>query len=522
MARPPGPLLLLLLFLLLLLLLTAAVAPGRPCGPAGLSRDTVLGRPGANVTLTCRDEGLANVTVSWQMEERGAGGGPSRRLAEGNALLLRRLRYEDSGRYGCYVGGRLLRSLRLLVEGGSAPGQGFPSRRHPVRRPPSPSSSLLCRAPRNSSGLLLPAEPRQRRPVRVAAAGEAVPGDAGDALGEAEVSWGCRPTPGGAQGVFLSLSPRPVPAVCHRPRRFTAENATEQRCRYFSKARKFVCRVKVPPGADTESLVVSTCVNNGAGGSAGEDRIITLSSVLKPDPPINVTVQALEKAPQRLRVNWSYPSSWDPRFYWLRFQVRYRPEPAQTFTEVDQVMTPWLDIRDALRGTRHVVQVRAQEEFGHGAWSEWSQEVVGTPWTDPWDLTSEMGPFSSQFPMDDDGTYGVTLPPELFWEDAADGAGGAVVKASARSVASPYAFLVAGGSLLLGIALFVAIMVRYRQTWRTGGQRGAKPEGEGQHVLVPLGPPSPPLSDTPLLSPPSPPDPGGLHVTNLDYFFSGQ
>lgn len=59
-----------------------------------------------------------------------------------------------------------------------------------------------------------------------------------------------------------------------------AENATEQRCRYFSKARKFVCRVKVPPGTDdTRHLVVSTCVSNSAGGSAGKDKIITLSSV---------------------------------------------------------------------------------------------------------------------------------------------------------------------------------------------------------------------------------------------------
>lgn len=55
---------------------------------------------------------------------------------------------------------------------------------------------------------------------------------------------------------------------------------------------------------------------------------------VKPDPPLNVTVEALEKAPQRLRVTWTYPSSWDPRFYWLRFQVRYRPEPTPTFTEV--------------------------------------------------------------------------------------------------------------------------------------------------------------------------------------------
>uniref|UniRef100_A0A8D2PHU7 Interleukin 6 receptor n=1 Tax=Zosterops lateralis melanops TaxID=1220523 RepID=A0A8D2PHU7_ZOSLA len=92
-----------------------------------------------------------------------------------------------------------------------------------------------------------------------------------------------------------------------------------------------------------------------------------LSPAVKPDPPVNVTVKAVEKAPQWLQVNWSYPSSWDPRFYWLRFQVRYRPEPAPTFMEV--------------RPSLHVVQVRAKDEFGHGAWSEWSQEAVGTPWT---------------------------------------------------------------------------------------------------------------------------------------------
>ncbi|XP_014816691.1 PREDICTED: interleukin-6 receptor subunit alpha [Calidris pugnax] len=412
--------------------------------------------------LTCWDEGPANVTVSWRVEERGAVavGGRSRQLAEGNTLHLQRLRYEDSGRYSCSVGGRPLRSLRLLVE-------EPPETPHVSCYRRSHDKDVLCEWPQR-----------------------------------------VKPSPGTRATLWVK-------------RRFSAENATEQRCRYFSKARKFVCRVKVPPGADdTKPLVVSTCVSNAAGGSAGEDRIITLSSVLKPDPPLNVTVEALEKAPQRLRVNWSYPSSWDPRFYWLRFQVRYRPEPAQTFTEVDQVMTTWLDIRDAWRGTRHVVQVRAQEEFGHGTWSEWSREAVGTPWTDPRDLTSEMGPFSSQFPMED-GTSWVTLPPELF-RDAADGAGGAVVEASARSTASPYPFLVAGGSLLLGIALFVGIVVRYRRTWQTGGQRSAKPEGEGQHVLVPLSPPSPPLSDTPLLSSPAPPAPGGLHVTNLDYFFSGQ
>ncbi|KAL9823253.1 interleukin-6 receptor subunit alpha [Geothlypis trichas] len=475
MARPPGPLLLLLLPLRFLLHLAAAA--GRPCGPAGLPRDTVLGLLGANVTLTCQDEAPANATVLWQVEKQGAAAGQLaegntlllrqlaegntlllRQLAEGNTLLLRQLRYEDSGHYSCSVGTRLLRSLRLLVAEPPETPQVYCYRR-------SHDKDVLCEWPQQK-----------------------------------------KPSPGTRAMLWVR-------------RRFVAENATEQRCRYFSKARKFLCRLKVPPGTDdTKSLVVSTCVSNSAGASAGKDKIITLSSVLRPDPPVNVTVQALEKAPQRLQVNWSYPPSWDPRFYWLRFQVRYRPEPASAFMEVDQVMTTWLDIRDAWRGTRHVVQVRAKDEFGHGTWSEWSQEAVGTPWIDPWELTSEMEPYSSQVPTED-GIYGVTLYPRLFEEDDINGS---VMESSTHPVASPYAFLVTGGSLLLGIALFVGIVVRYRQMWWTSGQETAKPEGEGQHMLVPLSLPPPTLSDTPLLPHPAPSAPGGLHTTQADYSSSGQ
>ncbi|XP_067169565.1 interleukin-6 receptor subunit alpha isoform X2 [Apteryx mantelli] len=456
MARPPGPPLPRLLPALLLAAAAAAL-PRRPCAPAGLPPDTVLGRPGANVTLSCRGEGLANDTVSWELETR-----RGRRLAQGDALPLRGLQRDDAGRYSCRAGGRPLRTLRLLVQDPpEVPRVSCYRRSH--------DRDVLC-------------------------------------------EWPLRQKP--APGTQATL--------------FTAENATEQQCRYFSKVQKFVCRLKVPPGVDdNKPLVVSTCVRNGAGSAAGEDKIITLSGVLKPDPPLNVTVRALERWPQRLRVAWAYPSSWDPRFYWLRFQVRYRPEPARTFTEVDQVTQTSLDIADAWRGTRHVVQVRAQEEFGHGAWSEWSREAVGTPWTDPRDLASEPGPFSSQFPAEDgtDG-YGATLPPELFGaEPAEEAADGGLAEAGGRSGAAPYTFLMAGGSLLLGIALFVGIVVRYRRTRRAGGRRGAKADGAGQHALVPLAPPSPgsPLSETPLLPPAAaPPAPGPFHVTNLDYFFSGK
>ncbi|NXX43061.1 IL6RA protein, partial [Tricholaema leucomelas] len=121
-----------------------------------LSRDTVLGRPGANVTLTCLSrEAAADVTVSWQREERGPAAGTGRRqLAEGNTLLLPRLRYEDAGRYLCLGGGRPLRALRLLVEEPPETPRVFCYRRShdkdvlcewPLRAKPSPGTRAVLR-----------------------------------------------------------------------------------------------------------------------------------------------------------------------------------------------------------------------------------------------------------------------------------------------------------------------------------------------------------------------------------------
>uniref|UniRef100_A0A8D2PCJ4 Interleukin 6 receptor n=1 Tax=Zosterops lateralis melanops TaxID=1220523 RepID=A0A8D2PCJ4_ZOSLA len=348
-----------------------------------LSRDTVLGHLGANITLTCQDEVPENATVLWQLKEQGATGGWGQQLAEGNTLLLRRLRYEDSGHYSCSVGSHLLRSLRLLVaEPPETPQVSCYRRSH--------DKDVLCEWPQQE-----------------------------------------KPSPGTRAMLWAPYGIGQVPHSC--------------------PARKFICRVKVPPGTDdTKHLVVSTCVSNSAVPGPKSH----LSPAVKPDPPVNVTVKAVEKAPQWLQVNWSYPSSWDPRFYWLRFQVRYRPEPAPTFMEVRPcllVTTTWLDIRDAWRGTRHVVQVRAKDEFGHGAWSEWSQEAVGTPWTGRREI---WGPETGVPGGEGQGHPGVTMSPSIL------SVSGSVMESSTHPMASPYAFLVTGGSLLLGIALFIGIVVR--------------------------------------------------------------
>uniref|UniRef100_A0A8C3IMW6 Interleukin 6 receptor n=1 Tax=Chrysemys picta bellii TaxID=8478 RepID=A0A8C3IMW6_CHRPI len=422
--------------------LLVAAAAG-PCPRPALPPDTVLSTVGANITLPCLQRQLEpNGTVSWKLENQA---GSSERAVLGASLLLRQVRYDDSGRYSCYVGGCLVRSLRLLVD-----------------EPPEPPG-FSCYRRSHVKDILCEWQPQRRPSPRTRA-----------------VLW---------------------------VKRLTGENATEQRCRYFPKVEKFTCRVTVPPSEDDTFLLVSMCISNGAGSAVSKDQVIS------PDPPVNVLVDPVESAPQKLRVNWTYPPSWDPRFYRLHFQVRYRAERSQSYTEVKLQhgeKETSLVIHDAWHGARHRVQVRGLEEFGHGSWSEWSQEAVGTPWT-------------GRTEREGRGSLGATpLCPD------SQGLGGLGV--GDHSTVPLYTFLVTGGSLFLGTGLLAGIVLRYKKKWRRGSLGQGKASAVVQHPLVPLAPPSPtsPLSEAPLLSPPASPgapgsgDFGPFDVTNMDYLLVPQ
>ncbi|XP_038239472.1 interleukin-6 receptor subunit alpha [Dermochelys coriacea] len=447
---------------LLCLLLAAA---GGPCPQPVLPPDAVLSTVGENVTLPCLQWQLEpNGTISWKLESQAVS---SERAVPGASLLLRQVQYNDSGRYSCYVGSCLVRSLRLLVE-----------------EPPEPPG-FSCYRRSHVRDVLCEWQP-QRRP-----------------------------------------SPR-TRAVLRVKKWFTGENATEQRCRYFPKVDKFTCRVTVPPSEDDTFLLVSVCVSNGVGSVASKGQVISANRVLKPDPPVNVLVDPVERAPQKLRVNWMYPPSWDSRFYRLHFQVRYRAERSQSYTEIDQLRETFLVIHDAWHGARHMVQVRGLEEFGHGSWSEWSQEAMGTPWADPNSLEWQTGSYSSQFPSDYDFYSDTFTGPPGPYSSNTEGANGEALGVGDHSTVPLHTFLVTGGSLLLGTSLLAGIVLRYKKKWRRGLLGQGKASVVVQHPLVLLAPLSPtsPVSEAPLLSPPASPSSvgstGPFEVTNMDYLLVPQ
>ncbi|XP_059946614.1 interleukin-6 receptor subunit alpha isoform X2 [Mesoplodon densirostris] len=188
-------------------------------------------------------------------------------------------------------------------------------------------------------------------------------------------------------------------------------------------------------------------------------------------------------------------------------------------------------IHDAWSGMKHVVQLRAQEEFGHGLWSEWSQEVTGVPWTE-----SKSSPAETELPRSTQAPTTNEDNENIFSKDSANATNLPVQNST--SVPLP-TFLVAGGSLAFGTLLCIGIVLRFKKTGKLQALKEGKtsvhpPYSLGQ--LVPERPkPTPVL--VPLISPPvspsslgsdntsrtSRPDASGpqspYDVSNRDYFF---
>uniref|UniRef100_A0A7N5JQA4 Interleukin-6 receptor subunit alpha n=1 Tax=Ailuropoda melanoleuca TaxID=9646 RepID=A0A7N5JQA4_AILME len=368
----------------------AALAPGGCPAPEVVS-DAVTSLPGASVTLTCPG-GEPGDPVHWLLGNHAAGSRQGSWAAVGRQLLLRSVQLSDSGNYSCYQDGRLLGTVRLLVD---AP-------------PEEPQLSCFRKSP----------------------------------LSKVACEWSPRHPP----------SPTTRATLLVRKFRSVPLGDAQEPCPYAQGPRKFSCQLAVPEG-DNSLYVVSLCVSNSAGSRSSSPQTFEGYGILQPDPPANITVTAVDGNPRWLSVTWQDPPSWNSYFYRLQFELRYRAERSKTFTTwMVQELRHHCVIYDAWRGTRHVVQLRAREEFGHGSWSAWSQEATGTPWTESRSppAESEASPSTQALTTNEDDESSLS-------------------KSSANVTSLPVqdsspvplpTFLVAGGSLAFGTLLCVGIVLR--------------------------------------------------------------
>ncbi|XP_045672543.1 interleukin-6 receptor subunit alpha [Phyllostomus hastatus] len=449
----------------------AALVPG-VCPALEVESDVLTSRPGGSVALVCPGvDPEDNATVHWVLRKQVSGSRRSTWAGMGRRLVLRRVLLSYSGNYSCYQNGHRVGIVRLLVE---AP-------------PEKPQLSCFRKSPVN----------------------------------DVACEWSPRSAPSQRTEAMLL-----VRRLQHGP----AKDFQEQ-CQYSQESQKFSCQLAVPEG-DNAFYIVSLCVTNSAGNESSRPQTFEGYEILQPDPPVNITVAAVDRNPRWLSVSWQDPPSWNTYFYRLQFELRYRAKRSKTFTTwMVKDLQHHCIIHDAWKGMEHVVQLRAQEEFGHGQWSEWSQEVTGTPWTEPMSSLTEtkveVSPSTEAFTVgkDDENTSYYSTNATSF---------------PVRDSPVPlYTFLVAGGSLAFGTLLCIGIILRFKKTWKLQALKEGKtsmhpPYSLGQ--LVPERPkPTPVLA--PLISPPvspsslgsdstsrhSRPDAQGpqsqYDISNRDYFF---
>ncbi|KAG2462773.1 IL6RA protein, partial [Polypterus senegalus] len=117
-------------------------------------------------------------------------------------------------------------------------------------------------------------------------------------------------------------------------------NITRYNCSYSTAKQKCFCILPHIEG-DHDFYMVSLCVSNSV-GSTSDQFSFHADKIVKPDPPINVSVQGVKTNTRHLLIQWSKPTSWKTVFYQLIYEVRYKTKIQYSFIQasVDTYATP--------------------------------------------------------------------------------------------------------------------------------------------------------------------------------------
>ncbi|XP_071968418.1 interleukin-27 subunit beta-like [Engystomops pustulosus] len=104
-------------------------------------------------------------------------------------------------------------------------------------------------------------------------------------------------------------------------------------------------------------------------------------NIIRPDPPVNVTISSVCGESRKLYVQWQPPRSWPyPEIFPLKYKVRYRKAGAKSYTVVGPYEQTFLVLTGMRQGSVVHVQVAASDITDSGHSSDWSSVVTAHPW----------------------------------------------------------------------------------------------------------------------------------------------
>ncbi|XP_023256621.1 interleukin-6 receptor subunit alpha-like, partial [Seriola lalandi dorsalis] len=170
------------------------------------------------------------------------------------------------------------------------------------------------------------------------------------------------------------------------PSRSPSQTFINLQCSYSSRLSRYWCALDHNEDEHRTLHTAFLCVTNMAGNATSTLLHFTPLNILKPDPPSDVKITALEGHETWIKVTWYSPTSWkhQDRYYELIYEVKYWPLQSSFYHK--QVMlikgSRSHTIKDAMPGVQYLIQLRAKDEYD-GEWSDWSIPINASSWTAP-------------------------------------------------------------------------------------------------------------------------------------------
>ncbi|KAM4032125.1 interleukin-27 subunit beta isoform 2-T2 [Anomaloglossus baeobatrachus] len=116
-------------------------------------------------------------------------------------------------------------------------------------------------------------------------------------------------------------------------------------------------------------------------GSITQLHYFFAENIIRPDPPVNVSISPICHESKKLYMQWRPPYSWPyPDLFPLKYNVRYRKEGSKFYTVVGPYEHTSIVLTGIRPGTFVHVQVAAKDITDMGHNSDWSEVVTGRPW----------------------------------------------------------------------------------------------------------------------------------------------